>query len=231
MEDKLFCKICGQSRKLGRKLCNKCNSKRIAEANLKRRGTPRYNFTLQCTACAMVYTASRKSQKFCANCWRRRRVLVSENKARAQYVYITAANRASSENAWEHRRLAELLLCRKLTVHEVVHHIDGNPRNNILDNLIVMNRSLHGKLHKYLDDQRVILEKSGFENLGNCWNNLITPMTTAWLETTGAKVIKLSKFGQSAAEPLESGEGSETSAPGTLTDRAEGGDTVQTTTR
>jgi len=28
------------------------------------------------------------------------------------------------------------------------------------------------------------------ENRGNCWNTLIVPMTTAWLETTNAKVIK-----------------------------------------
>jgi len=38
-------------------------------------------------------------------------------------------------------------------------------------------------------------------------------MTTAWLETTNAKVIKLWEIGQSAAEPLSSieyEEGSET---------------------
>ncbi len=42
------------------------------------------------------------------------------------------------------------------------------------------------------------------ENQENCWNNLIVPMTTAWLEMTGAKVKKLSEIGQSAAEPLSS---------------------------
>ena len=35
-------------------------------------------------------------------------------------------------------------------------------------------------------------------------------MTTAWLETTGAKVKKLWEIGQSAAEPLLNEEGSET---------------------
>ena len=49
---------------------------------------------------------------------------------------------------------------------------------------------------------RVVLEKSNNENIENCWNNLIVPMTTAWLETTSAKVIKLSEIGQSAAETL-----------------------------
>ena len=49
---------------------------------------------------------------------------------------------------------------------------------------------------------RVVLEKSNSENIENCWNNLIVPMTTTWLETTSAKVIKLSEIGQSAAETL-----------------------------
>ena len=49
---------------------------------------------------------------------------------------------------------------------------------------------------------RVVLEKSNNENIENCWNNLVVPMTTAWLETTSVKVIKLSEIGQSAAETL-----------------------------
>ena len=52
--------------------------------------------------------------------------------------------------------------------------------------------------------------KVNAEHRENCWNNLIVPMTTAWLETTGAKVIKLPEIGQPAAEPLLNGEGSET---------------------
>jgi hypothetical protein len=54
---------------------------------------------------------------------------------------------------------------------------------------------------QYLDYQRVIIEKSMNENCGNCWKTLIAPMTTAWLETTSAKVLKLWEIGQSAAEP------------------------------
>ena len=67
---------------------------------------------------------------------------------------------------------------------------------------MIMSRSSHSKLHWYLDEQRVIVEKSTNENPGNCWNNLIVTMTTVWLETTNTKVIKISEIGQSAAEPL-----------------------------
>lgn len=66
---------------------------------------------------------------------------------------------------------------------------------------------------------RVIFEKSKNENQGNCWNSLIVPNTTAWLEMTGATVLKVSEIGQSAAELLNrirrQEEGSETQAPDT----------------
>lgn len=230
MIKQLLCKECGQLRKLGRRLCSKCDSKRIAASNLKNRGTERYSFLLNCSVCSMQYKAHRKTQKFCSACWQARKNMAANFKATNHYVYTPAANRTKEENRWEHRRIAETILRRKLTAHEIVHHMDENPQNNDASNLVVMSRIAHGRLHKYLDDQRVILEKSGTDNLGNCWNNLIGPMTTAWLETTGAKVIKLSELGQSAAEPFSNGEGSETCAPGTLAGKAEGEDTVQPTT-
>ena len=33
------------------------------------------------------------------------------------------------------------------------------------------------------------------ENTENCWDTLRVPLTTAWLETTGANVIKLWELG------------------------------------
>lgn len=34
----------------------------------------------------------------------------------------------------------------------VIHHIDGNPKNNDADNLILLDQSYHVKLHKKLED-------------------------------------------------------------------------------
>lgn len=62
------------------------------------------------------------------------------------------------------------------------------------------NCEAYAKLHFYLNRQRALLEQSNNGNAENCWNNLIVPMTTAWLETTSAKVQKLWEIGQSAAE-------------------------------
>lgn len=47
----------------------------------------------------------------------------------------------------EHRIIMEMHLGCKLTDNEVVHHKDGNPRNNDIENLQLMTRSEHGKLH------------------------------------------------------------------------------------
>lgn len=47
----------------------------------------------------------------------------------------------------EHRFIAERILGRKLTRDEVVHHIDGNIRNNAENNLAVMTRSEHARIH------------------------------------------------------------------------------------
>lgn len=46
-----------------------------------------------------------------------------------------------------HRIIMEKHLGRKLSFNEVIHHKDGNPKNNKLENLELMSRSAHGKIH------------------------------------------------------------------------------------
>jgi hypothetical protein len=47
-----------------------------------------------------------------------------------------------------HRLVMESILGRKLTDDEVVHHIDGNKQNNAPENLVVLTRSEHARIHK-----------------------------------------------------------------------------------
>lgn len=47
----------------------------------------------------------------------------------------------------EHRRVAEEKIGRPLRPGEIVHHIDGNKRNNDPDNLEIMTQSEHIKEH------------------------------------------------------------------------------------
>lgn len=53
-----------------------------------------------------------------------------------------------------YRQLMEEILGRKLLRNEVVHHKDEDPTNNDPDNLEVMTRSEHIRLHNYLSPRR-----------------------------------------------------------------------------
>ena len=46
-----------------------------------------------------------------------------------------------------HRIVAEQMLGRPLEAGEIVHHIDGNKRNNDPSNLMIMTQSEHCRLH------------------------------------------------------------------------------------
>ena len=48
---------------------------------------------------------------------------------------------------FEHRLVAKAIVGRELLPDEVVHHIDGNPKNNNPSNLKVMTRSEHMSYH------------------------------------------------------------------------------------
>ena len=47
----------------------------------------------------------------------------------------------------KHRLIVEKFLGRKLSSNQIVHHIDGNKKNNILSNLKVMTREEHSSIH------------------------------------------------------------------------------------
>lgn len=48
----------------------------------------------------------------------------------------------------EHRAVIEASIGRRLRTSEVVHHKNGNPSDNRLDNLLVVTQSEHMKIHK-----------------------------------------------------------------------------------
>jgi len=54
----------------------------------------------------------------------------------------------NSKFKYIHRHNMEIQIGRKLETQEVVHHKDGNKRNNSIENLELMNRADHSRLHQ-----------------------------------------------------------------------------------
>lgn len=196
------CIICGEPSQEGRRYCKKCYALRRKSLNGGVSKRSNYGISL-CIGCGKKITLWRKEQKYCKICW---------SKTTSEYGNVTNNYERGNGNGYcfKHRRIAEELLKRKLLSHEIVHHIDENPNNNTPENLLIMTRKQHPRLHIFLRKARGILKEFGNVNVENCWNTLRVLLTTTWLEMTSVKVIKIAEIGQSASEPLVKEEGSET---------------------
>ena len=66
----------------------------------------------------------------------------------------------------KHQIIMERHIGRPLKKNEVIHHIDGNKRNNDLSNLLLTTRSEHAKIHKAELDKSIAViqcDKNGNE--------------------------------------------------------------------
>ena len=70
------------------------------------------------------------------------------------YKKLNYKNKAT----YEHTIKAEKVLGRKLKQNEIVHHINGNPKDNSNGNLAIIEESIHQYLHQRLE---------AFKNSGN----------------------------------------------------------------
>ena len=77
--------------------------------------------------------------------------MTPETRAKLRRAHLGTGNGSSYAKRYgrhEHRVVAEELLGRPLLPGEVVHHIDGNRRNNAPENLIVLtSQAEHARLH------------------------------------------------------------------------------------
>lgn len=66
------------------------------------------------------------------------------------YIGIKVSMTGNAHVDWihEHRHVMETHLDRKLSRHEVIHHKDGNPKNNSLENLDLITQAQHRQKHR-----------------------------------------------------------------------------------
>lgn len=143
-------------------ICGKAFSVRKSDTRLKDGGA-RY-----CSKnCASIGSRKRKPRK-CLNCgeefypYKITRKFCSR-KCACEYQSTNCNHKPYMENGYvveyvkgynkkncvkQHRRIMEEYLGRKLTANEVVHHINGNRKDNRLENLVVMTKGEHSSLHR-----------------------------------------------------------------------------------
>jgi hypothetical protein len=142
------CKNCGEKVKRfpsryrkGSEFCNmKCRCEYIAKQNEK-----------ECETCGEVFIAKNKNRRFCSH-----ECATVGNSGEKAFswkggIYNTTqgyrAIKIDGKYVLEHRLIAESVLGRPLKRKEVVHHVDGNKKNNCHTNLVIMEKHMHDKLH------------------------------------------------------------------------------------
>lgn len=230
-----YCQICGKELTTEYKYCSGCKKARkreyaktrykniiVSGNHLKRYGTG------ICIYCGKEFTKQRPNQLGHGTC--------RKNNFHKTVDNYNSVKRTKTGKATIGRQTI-LDLGIAIPKNMVVHHLDENPNNNVLSNLILLNNSFHASLHRQLEKQWSLLLKDNSSNLENCWNIFRDQITTTYLETKSVKVLKISDIRQSATEPLNENiiymftqeEGSETmyQAPKSIT---QGEDIVQTQT-
>ena len=230
-----FCQICGKELTTEYKYCSECKKARkreyakirykniiVSGNHLKRYGTG------ICIYCGKEFTKQSPNQLGHGAC--------KKNNFHKTVNNYNSVKRTKTGKATIGRQTI-IDLGIVIPKNMVVHHLDENPNNNVLSNLILLNNSFHASLHRQLEKQWSLLLKDNSSNLENCWNIFRDQITTTYLETKSVKVLKISDIRQSATEPLNENiiymfaqeEGSETmyQAPKSIT---QGEDIVQTQT-
>lgn len=97
----------------------------------------------------------RKGKK--SNAWKGGKITIGG------YIYIYSPRHPNCTKygyVCEHRLLMEKKLKRLLKLTEIVHHIDGNPLNNDIKNLVVLkNKSEHRLSHPEISEKQKLIFK------------------------------------------------------------------------
>lgn len=93
----------------------------------------------------------------------------------------------------EHRYIMQKHLGRRLSFNEVVHHKDGNKRNNSIENLELISRSEHAKLH--YKNNEILVVKGKFKGKEACKKrSVVTEEIAKEIKSSRKKGVELSKI-------------------------------------
>lgn len=123
-----------------------------------------------CLNCGKEFTVKnyRKSTKCCCQkCgveYRDKLKIGNKYTDKKGYVHVYVGN---GKHKLEHVLVIEEAIGRELTKNECVHHIDHNPSNNDISNLLLMTRGAHSKLHREEEIKKYGHTKSNFVAIAN----------------------------------------------------------------
>lgn len=123
----------------------------------------------------------------------------------SHYLEVTGAEPVSATMAYEykaikvngvkhdeHRYLMEQFIGRKLSSNEVVHHINGNKRDNRLENLVIIPRKQHSLMHRkgkpLSDVSKDKIQKTNRANVFNMRHTHVTPDIIVFIRENAHKM-------------------------------------------
>lgn len=182
-----FCVDCGKEGTSERRRCSECliiynrkrasdYQKKISELGIKR---SRYGI-INCCICNEEMIKNRPNQLAHGKC--RNRNIISYN-----------IHPRDSKGMMVGRKVVldlGILIPKKI----VVHHIDENPMNNSLNNLMIMSISNHAKLHGFIKEQWVINKGIYGDRLESIWKKMLIKLNFIWIEKTNKKLFLINDY-------------------------------------
>ena len=161
----------------GRRYCEHHYKERKKKQNRERYlRLGRHTYDCTCIMCGKNFKGWNKRAILCSVECRDALQRIDSTNATDNYLF----KKKTSIN--EHRAIVEELLQRKLNYNEIVHHIDGNPKNNVLDNLLILSRSNHVKLHRELAKKKLFVLREVKDLLEDVWIEIKKKFTEEWLK-------------------------------------------------
>lgn len=150
------CEICGtdfMAPKANKTCGPDCRRERLRLSSAaKKRRAQALRPLQKCPVCGEPFRPCKPTSETCSarcrNALTSRRTAYQRGRTQARRHAATATSYAKLHGVHVHRIVAERKLGRRLRPDEVVHHIDGDRRNNDPENIVVLrNQGDHARLH------------------------------------------------------------------------------------